>query len=201
MPALIIPALIGGAATIGSAAIGASAAKSAAQTQADAANRASSQYDPWRQSSLRSLGELESEFGGAQPQATFTAPTLEQAQNMPAYQFQLQQGEQALQRAASARGTLLTGGTAKAISRYGQDYAQTAYSNLFNQSLSTFEANQQARQNRFNQLSQMANPGAVNAVTGGLTNFADLLAQQQALNRIFPKGGQASGYSSPGGMY
>jgi hypothetical protein len=167
------------------------------------------------------LGELESEFGGQQPQATFTAPTLEQAQNMPGYQFQLQQGEQALQRAASARGTLLTGGTAKAISRYGQDYAQTAYGNLYNQSLSTFEANQQARQNRFNQLSQMANPGAVNAqtnlttsaaaaqaggtvgaanaITGGLTNFADILAQQQALNRIFPKGGQASGYSSGAG--
>lgn len=50
----------------------------------------------------------------------------------PGYQFRLDQGLQGLQRSAAARGTLLTGGTLKALDRYNQDYATGAYQNVFN---------------------------------------------------------------------
>jgi hypothetical protein len=41
----------------------------------------------------------------------------------PFYDFPLQQGIQALERSAAAKGTLLGGGQVKAVTRYGQDYA------------------------------------------------------------------------------
>jgi hypothetical protein len=53
----------------------------------------------------------------------------------PSYQFRLQEGQKALERSAAAKGTLLTGGTAKALARYGQDYASTEYGNVYNRAL------------------------------------------------------------------
>lgn len=64
--------------------------------------------------------------------ATQAATGLESS---PGYQFRLGQGQQALERGAAAKGTLLTGGTAKALDRYGQDFASTEYQNRLNQLL------------------------------------------------------------------
>jgi hypothetical protein len=57
----------------------------------------------------------------------FTADMM--AKYSPAYQFQLQQGTQAANRAAAASGLTGAGGTAKALQRYTQDYAGTAFKN------------------------------------------------------------------------
>jgi len=51
----------------------------------------------------------------------------------PGFQFRIQEGQKALERSAAARGTLLTGGTLKAITRYGQDFASNEYNNRYNQ--------------------------------------------------------------------
>jgi hypothetical protein len=51
----------------------------------------------------------------------------------PGYQFRLGEGMKALERSAAARGTLLTGGTAKGLARYAQDYASGEYGNRVNQ--------------------------------------------------------------------
>ena len=53
-------------------------------------------------------------------------------QKDPGYDFRLQEGQKALERSASARGGLLGGGTLKALSRYGQDYASNEYNNAYN---------------------------------------------------------------------
>jgi hypothetical protein len=53
----------------------------------------------------------------------FQAPTAATEQNDPGFQFRLQQGQQALERSAAAKGGLLTGGTAQAEQQFGQDYA------------------------------------------------------------------------------
>src|SRR5258708_9493587 len=51
---------------------------------------------------------------------TFTAPTAEEASKTPGYQFQLQQGENALQNSAAAQGGLLSGGTLAGMNKYAQ---------------------------------------------------------------------------------
>jgi hypothetical protein len=57
---------------------------------------------------------------------TFQAPTSVTEQNDPGYQFRLQQGQDALQNSAAARGGLLSGGTAKALSDYTKTLPQTS---------------------------------------------------------------------------
>lgn len=50
----------------------------------------------------------------------------------PSYGFRFQEGQRALERSAAARGGLLSGGTGRKLTRYGQDYASTEYMNRFN---------------------------------------------------------------------
>lgn len=47
----------------------------------------------------------------------------------PAYKFRFGQGQQAIERRAGANGTLLTGGTLKDLTEFGQGLASTEYGN------------------------------------------------------------------------
>ena len=59
----------------------------------------------------------------------------------PGYQFRLDQGTQALQRSAAAKGGLLTGGTAKDLTTFAQGTASQEYGDAFNRSLQQNQAN------------------------------------------------------------
>lgn len=114
--------------------------------------------DPQINTSLGAFGSLMQPYG-----QTFTAPTDVTEQNDPGYQFRLQQGQQALERSAAARGNLLNGGTAKALTQYGQDYASNEYSNVYNRALGQYQQNynifQQDQTNQFNRLAAVAGVG------------------------------------------
>lgn len=69
-------------------------------------------------------------------QKPFSLPSASDLQATPGYMARYQQGLDANQRSAAAKGTLLNGGTQKALARYGQDYASNEYNNLVNQDLS-----------------------------------------------------------------
>jgi hypothetical protein len=71
----------------------------------------------------------------------FTAPTAAQAMNTPGYGFQLQQGQQAIQRQAAAAGQYNSGATAKSLDAYTQGLASTYYQNAFNNSLTGYQTN------------------------------------------------------------
>lgn len=86
---------------------------------------------------LGAFGSLMSPYSGGQ----FQAPTLQQAQQTPGYQFALQQGENAMQASAAANGNLLTGGTETALNNYAQNMANTNYNNVYNQALQTYNTN------------------------------------------------------------
>ncbi len=75
------------------------------------------------------------------PYQTFQAPSLEDARNSPGYQFALQQGLQGVERGAASKGTLLTGGTLKALEGYGTGLADQTYGNVFNRAFQTNQAN------------------------------------------------------------
>ena len=125
------------AAVAGSALLGASASRSAASTQANAANRAADlqmqQFErqvelqePWRQAGITALNKLI-------PMSTeYTPFGMKQFQQDPGYAFRMQEGMKALERSAAARGGLLSGGMLKGAQRYGQDLASQEYMNAFN---------------------------------------------------------------------
>jgi hypothetical protein len=79
-------------------------------------------------------------------------PTQQQLQNYPGYQFQLSQGDLALQAANSPTGSALSGSALKQLSGFNQGLAASNYNNYFNQ----FQTQQT---NIFNRLSNIAGLG------------------------------------------
>lgn len=155
-----------GIATIGGAVIGANAAGDAADKQTAASNYATDvqhqQYEqtrkdlePWRRTGEGALSKL----GSPDYMRDFTVSDFSAGMD-PGYQFRMQEGQKAIERSAAARGGLNSGGTMKAISRYGQDYASNEYQNAYNR----FNAD---RDRRFNRLSSLAGLGqTANSQTG-----------------------------------
>jgi hypothetical protein len=126
----------------------------------------------------------------------FQAPTLEQAENTPGYQFNLQQGTQAIDENAAANGTLLSGNTGVALQKYGQGLAQNTYQQAYQNALNSYMANYQtlmggteAGQTATGQEGQLGQAAAVN--TGNI----DLTAAQQQMQQINnAAAARASGY-------
>lgn len=73
--------------------------------------------------------------------APFSAPTNVTEQNDPGLQERMKLGEDALQRIAAARGTLLTGGTAKDVVAFGQNFGSNEYANVYNRAAQDYNTN------------------------------------------------------------
>lgn len=84
------------------------------------------------------------------------APNADTFQNDPGYQFRLQQGMDALQNSAAARGSLLTGGTLKDLINYGQNFGSQEYGSVFDRQLRGYGANYQAAKDRYDTTYQTA---------------------------------------------
>ena len=158
-------------AIIGSAVLGAASSRSAAKTQAGAADRAAQlqqeQFDrqvelqaPWRQAGERALNKLE----GA---SDYTPFGMQQFQADPGYAFRLSEGQKALERNAAMRGGLISGGALKAAARYGQEMGSQEYTNAFNRY-------QTERAAKLNPLQSLAGVGqtAVNQLGAAGQNYA-----------------------------
>lgn len=154
-----IVASVGGA--IAGGVIASKGSKKAAQTQADAADRSAGmsmeQYQqtredqaPWRQAGAASLSQM---AGGLAPGGEFNRSfTMADYQQDPGYQFRLQQGEQGIQRAATASGSRYSGATLKALNRFNSDQASQEYGNAYNRYNNDVSS-------RFNRLASVAGVG------------------------------------------
>jgi hypothetical protein len=113
------------------------------------------------------------------PWSSFYAPSAADLQNSPGFQSRLALDQQARERSAAARGSILSGGTQLELGRAAQDYASNEYHNLFNQSLQTRGQNVAEQGQQFNQAlaGQQQNFGQY-ATQAGL----DLGARQQNFN-------------------
>jgi hypothetical protein len=153
----MIEALIGG--QILGGLFGARSARKAAEQQAAATRegiasqermfeRGLALQEPFRQGGLEAQNMLMQELRSpSQYQASAGLSPAELAgeqfnfQADPGYGFRLSEGLKALERSAAARGGLMSGGTGKALQRYGQDLASQEYSNAFQR----FQADRAAR--------------------------------------------------------
>jgi hypothetical protein len=177
----MLGALIGGI-------LGSHAASKAAETQANAAKDANAMQErmynqqrtdqqPFRDAGISALSQL----GNADFQRDFQASDF---QKDPGYDFRMQEGQKALERSAAARGGIGSGGSLKALSRYGQDYASNEYNNAYNR----FNAD---RDRRFGRLSSIAGvgQGATNQMGAASGNYAN----QYGANTIGAGDAQAAG--------
>lgn len=171
---------------IATAAIGAHGAKEAASTQASADQTAQqiqqaewtqqqANEKPFLQAGQGALADLQKDVEDPNfskyPGGTFQAPTLAQAEQMPGYQFQLEQGTNAIDQNAAANGSLLSGNTGKALTDYGEGLASTDYGNLYNQALQQYMTNygvwNNDTTNQVNRLQTLANTGLNSAANLG----------------------------------
>lgn len=98
----------------------------------------------------------------------------------PGYGFRLSEGQKALERSAAARGGLLSGGTGKALQRFGQDYGSQEYTNAFNR----YQAEREARLRPLQALTGMGGTTANTIGTSGQTmaNNVGNTYMQQGVN-------------------
>lgn len=215
--AVVGGAVIGGVASgIGSskaASAQENAANTSAATQLQMYNQTREDQAPWRAAGGTAVGQLSAgtaaggEFNRNFTMADFNAD--------PGYQFRMDQGSRTLQASAAARGGLLSGGTLKALDRYGQDYASNEYSNAYNR----YNNDQSTRFNRLSSIAGLgqtstAQTGAAgtaaanqissaqlgygnaaaagyinqgNAISNGASSLGNFYLQQQYLNRLAPQ--------------
>lgn len=112
------------------------------------------------------------------------------------YQFQLGQGQDAITTSAASRGLLRSGGTAKALTKYGQDLASTTFNNYLAQVGNVGNSGANAGVTGQNQLQMITNAGTgaggnaagyiteggnawAQGLSGGLGNLAQIFANSQ----------------------
>ena len=198
----VAAAVIGGVATIGGGLIAAGGAKKAANVQAQAAREAQAAneralerqiglQEPFRQAGLTAQEQIMQLLGiGGDASAAgygslakpFSQTDFEQD---PGYAFRQAEGMRALERSASARGNLLSGGTLRGIQRFGQDLASQEYGNAFNRY-------QIERSARLNPLQSLMGSGqsATNVMTGNVGQSS----QNEQGNIMGAGQARASGY-------
>jgi hypothetical protein len=156
------------------------AGQNASQTQLNMYNQTRQDQAPWRQAGGNALNSLEGYYGlpGANGKVDPNAGAADNKliQSLPGYQFNLQQGNQAVQRNLAANGLLDSGAAQKALTQYGQGMAT------------------QASGQYLNGLQSLAGLGqSSTAQTGQAGTYA---GAQIGSNQIYAGNAQASGYAN-----
>lgn len=198
----VAAAVIGGVATIAGGVIASSGAKKAANVQAQAAQDAQASnermlerqiglQEPFRQAGMTAQDEILKLLGiggdaSAEGYGSLAKPFgKEQFEQDPGYAFRQAEGMRALERSASARGNLLSGGTLRGIQRFGQDLASQEYGNAFNR----YQIERNARLNPLQSL-MGAGQSATNVMTGNVGQSS----QNEQANLMNAGQARASGY-------
>ena len=148
------------------------------QTASDIASQLSP-YTSAGSSAFSTVGNLMQEgAAGTGPLASwnenFQAPTNVTEANDPGYAFRLQQGQQALEASAAARGGLNSTGTGKQLIDYGQNYASGEYGNVYNRALGEYQQRYQTFLNNQNNLySRLMGIGSTGLQAAGTQASAD----------------------------
>ena len=150
-----------------SSVVGASTAKSAAKTQAGAADRASelqremfeqtrADQAPYREAGYNALAELQRTAGNVPGAFKFGAGDY---QADPGYAFRLSEGQKALDRQAAARGGLISGGALKAATRFGQEMGSQEFGNAYNRALTSYGTDVARENQLYNRQAALAGIG------------------------------------------
>lgn len=190
-----------GAAILGSAIIGggisAMSASSAAKTQANATRDATeatlqgqrealAAQKPFLEGGYAGTNRLQellgiggdktaADYGSLNKPFTFTPSDLTET---PGYKFSLAQGQNALDRKASAGGGFYSGGGLKEAASFNQGLAGTTFDNEYNRAFNAYQTN---RANTLNPLQALAGQGQTSAGTvgsiqmGGANSLANLI--------------------------
>lgn len=165
----------------------------AGELQAGAAEQAGQQFteaaDPWRLQGLQALAQQSAlmGLGGESPEAQLAA-----LMNSPGYQFRLDQGNQAINRSAAAKGMLGSGNTLAELAKYGQGMASTEYGNRLSQ-LGNVSTQGMGQANLIGENRGNALIGAANARASGIAGRLDALSKDPQFAGTTNQFGQSLG--------
>jgi hypothetical protein len=172
-------AAVSAAATVGGALIGSNASRSAANTQADASNRASDmqmqQFQqmqqnlaPYMQLGSSSIPLLQQMLSGDRLNTPFSFnPTMQQLEQTPGYQFTLQQGNKALDNAMAAKGLSLSGAQLKGLDAYNTGLASQTFQQQYQNALNNFNTNYNQASDQYNRTAGLVKLGQNSAAGVG----------------------------------
>jgi hypothetical protein len=148
---------------------------------------------------------------GAQSGQVSAADINQRIQNLPGYQFQFDQGNQAVQQNLAARGLLNSGAAGKALTQYGQGYAQSASQDYLNGLRSLAGLGQTSAQATGAAGANAANQIGSNQIYAGNASAAGYANQSNAIQGGLQGlvgavgysgyGGGGSGYGPQGGLW
>lgn len=125
--------------------------------------------DPYLAAGQQGATDLATYAKGGGPKFSFN---YDDYKNSPAFQFQMDQGTNAINNSASARGLGSSGATLKELTNYGQGLASTYYNQAFDRAKSTFDTNQNTT---LANLGALINTGqnATNQYDTAMSNYGD----------------------------
>ena len=136
---------------------------------------------PWREAGVNALAKMQGGDYAQTPQFAFNY-----SQNTdPGTQFRLQQGLNAMNATAAARGGLISGNALKAGQDYGQAQGSQEYQNAFNRYITGYNADVNRANNMYNRVSGIAGTGQTtsNALASMAGNYG-----QNASNTMMTQG-------------
>lgn len=140
--------------------------------------------EPWRAAGVNALTKMRGGDYSQTPQFAFNY-----SQNTdPGTQFRMQQGLNAMNATAAARGGLISGNALKAGQDYGQAQGSQEYQNAFNRYITGYNADVARANNMYNRVSNIAGTGQTtsNALAGMAGNYgqnASATTMQGSANR------------------
>lgn len=187
--AVIGSAVVGGVSAYQSGKSQEKAAKKAAESQEaiadenvalqrELANQQREDFAPWRDVGEQALNQM---WAGVQS-GEFEVGDIDVTKD-PGYQFRMDQGVEALDKSAAARGRLLSGAQQKGVTDYSQNVASQEYANAYAR-----EANEKAK--KYNMLSGLSSGGQASAA--GQAQATSNLAQTEG--NILSNLGQSQAY-------
>ena len=110
----------------------------------------------------------------------FIPPTAADMTDDPGYKIRLAEGLKAIDTSAAAHGTLLTGGTLKGLTKYGQEQGSNEFQNVYNRKASTWTANRGNAMDVWNSKKSLSDTAFSQATSAWDRNAT---ANESALNR------------------
>lgn len=142
-------------------------------------------FEPWREVGEVALQRINDGIQTGTFDPPRFAPEDIELRADPGYQFRLDEGRKAIEASAAAKGGLMSGGFARGLTRYAQDYASNEYQNAYGRYVDDYNRETDRRRQRFNMLNMLSSQGlsASSGQAGANTQLASAsnnITQNQA---------------------
>jgi hypothetical protein len=173
------------------------------ELQRELAEQQREDFAPWRDVGEQALNQMWAGVQSGEFLPEKFDPSQIDLEQDPGYKFRMDQGVEALDKSAAARGHLLSGAQQKALTEYGQDMGSQEYANAYARYADQYAKEADRRARKYNILSSISGQGQASAAQqAGATsqlaqsegNILSNLGRAQNISQQNIGAARASGY-------